>query len=258
VEVQQPVVSTASNLPAPPKAPVGMAAAIPFDAADKRPRIAIVITELGPSVSAAESAIRHLPPEVTLAFLTFAPDVADLVGEARSAGHEVLLDVPMEPATYPEDDPGVGALMTTASDSENLRRLDGALSRTQGYVGIINFMGSRFTSAQEKLGPVFGFLHDRDMMIVDTRANALTAVPSLAAQMKIPFVLADLTVDAEPSREAIDKNLAQLEQIAKAKGKALGIAGTYPVSIDRIAEWAKSLAAKGIALAPVSAIATKP
>jgi polysaccharide deacetylase 2 family uncharacterized protein YibQ len=258
IEVQPAAAPPSSPLPVPPKVPTGMDAALPFNTADTRPRIAIVITELGPSVSTAESAIRHLPPEVTLSFLTFAPDVGDLVNEARAGGHEVLLDIPMEPATYPEDDPGVGALMTTASDSENLRRLDSDLARAQGYVGIVNFMGSRFTSAQEKLQPVFTMLQTRNLLVVDTRANALTAMPSLAVQMKVPFAVADVTIDGEPSREAIDKNLDQLEAIAKAKGKALGIAGAYPVSLERIAEWSKSLAAKGIALAPVSAIATMP
>ncbi len=231
---------------------------MPFDMTDKRPRIALLITELGPSVATAESAITHLPPQVSMAFLAFSQDAADLAKEAHEAGHEVLLDVPMEPATYPDDDPGPSALMTTASDTENVRRINLNLQRTQDYVGIVNFMGSRFTSSQEKMKPVFSVLLQHDLLMVDTRANALTVVPTLAQEMKLPYAIADLTVDAEPSREAIDRNLAQLEQIARTKGKALGIAGAYPVSFERISEWSKSLAAKGLALVPVSAIATMP
>ena len=212
-------------LPAPPKGPPnGMQSARPFNGDDKRPRIAVLITELGPSRGTADAAIQHLPPDVSLAFLPFPGDVEDMVNSARVAGHEVLLDVPMEPAGYPDNDPGPDALMTTASDSENLRRLNHNLGRAHGYVGIVNFMGSRFTTAQEKLTPIFSALHQRDLLVADTRANALTAVPSLAKELKIPYAVADLVIDAQASRDSIDAALAQLEIIARANGKAFGVA----------------------------------
>jgi polysaccharide deacetylase 2 family uncharacterized protein YibQ len=246
-------------LPAPPQPPAnGTASAKPFDTADKRPRIGIIITELGPSATAVETAIMHLPPEISFAFLPFSNDTDALAGKSRVAGHEILLDIPMEPATFPEDDPGPDALMTTVSDTENIRRFNWDLARASGYVGIVNFMGSRFTASEEKLQPIFTTLHAQGLLVVDTRANPLTAVPTLAAEMKVPFAVADLTIDSSASRDAIDANLARLEQIATQKGRALGIAGTYPITFERLAQWSKSLSAKGIALAPVSAIVTTP
>ncbi len=250
---------TPSTLPVPPKPGAdGMDSARPFDQSDKRPRIAILVTELGQSRDAGQAAIHALPPQVSLAFLPFPDETEAMAGEAKAAGHEVLLDIPMEPSNYPDDDPGPDALMTTASDGENTRRLNWDLARAHGYVGVVNFMGARFTAAQEKLAPLFAALRARDLLIADTRANALTAVPAMAEQARVPYALADLTIDAEASRDSVDASLAQLEVLARKNGKAFGVAGTYPVTFERLAQWAKSLDAKGIALAPVSAVVTMP
>ena len=243
-------------LPSPRASSNGLESARVFDATDKRPRIAILIMDLGPSREAAESAIKTLPPDISLAFLPFSTDTPSLADEARSAGHEILLDIPMEPSNYPDDDPGPDALLTTVSDAENLRRLNWDLARTSGYVGVVNFMGSRFTTAQEKLKPVFAALHDHGLVVVDTKVNSLTAIPGLARDLKMPFVVADVAIDAGASRDTIDENLAKLESIARQQGSALGIASSYPLTIERVAEWAKSLTAKGFVLAPVSALAT--
>ena len=250
----------ADALPAPPPktAPNGKSGAKPFDKTDKRPRIAIVITGLGPSPQIVHAAIDHLPPEISLAFLPFAADTDSLAEQARVAGHEILLDIPMEPSSYPDDDPGPQSLMTANSDAENLKRLDWNLARASGYVGVVNFMGSRFTTAEVKLAPVLTVLHDKGLLVVDTRANPLTAVPGLARELKVPYAVADLDIDAMASRDAIDQNLAKLEDIARKDGKAVGVAGVYPVTFERLAEWARSLPSKGIALAPISATVTSP
>ena len=244
-------------LPA-PKAPGAEAGIKPFDPSDIRPRIAIVITELGLSRQSTEAAIAKLPPEVTLAFLPFTPDTDALAAQARAAGHEILLDVPMEPANYPEDDPGPEALMTNVADAENLKRLGWNLARTAGYAGVVNYMGSRFVTADAKLTPVLSALHDHGLLFVDTHSNPLSSVGGLARELKVPYAAADIILDAAASRDAIDQALTKLEGIARGRGKAVGIAGTYPVTFERLAEWTKSLGAKGIALAPITAVVTAP
>ena len=71
------------------------------------------------------------------------------------------------------------------------------------------------------------------------------------------WAVADSTVDADPTAAAIDKQLADLEGIATQDGAALGIGGLYPVTVERIAAWAAALGAKGLALAPATAVATR-
>lgn len=239
-----------------------------FPANDVRPRIAIVITALGQKEDLTLAAIQQLPPEVTLSFspysgctlgadgaLLCSQRLADLIAAAREAGHEVLLDLPMEPRTYPSDDPGPQALLTSLDAGENTRRLDWVLGRADGYVGVATYMGSRFTASADHLRPVLRELNDRGLLFLDSRYGEGSAGPKLAAEIGVPRAVNDRFLDTEPSRAAIDAKLAQLERQAREKGSAVAMALPYPVTVERISGWAKALVAKGVALAPISALA---
>ena len=227
----------------------------PFDRADKRPRIAIVIVGLGPSGAATETAINDLPGAVTLAFDPYTRRLGEWIDRARAAGHEVLLTLPMEPTDYPRQDPGPYTLLTSLSPRENLERLDWVLSRVSGYVGLTNMMGSRFTTSQTSLIPVFEELKKRGLMFVDGRASEQSVAGALANSMALPRVVADNAVDADPTREAIDRQLAALEEFAQRNGAALGTGLTYPVTLERVALWSRGIEEKNLVLAPASALA---
>jgi len=230
----------------------------PFDRADKRPRIAIVITGLGPSGAATETAIDDLPGAVTLAFDPYTRRLDEWIARARAAGHEVLLGLPMEPVDYPRQDPGPYTLLTSLSPKENLERLELVLSRVSGYVGVTGLMGSRFTASQTNLIPVLDELKKRGLMFVDARASAQSVAGAVAQSMGLPHVAADDRLDAEPTRDAVDRQLQALEAVARRDGSALGIGFVYPVTLERVALWASTLEPKGIALAPASALPGMP
>jgi len=230
----------------------------PFDRSDTRPRVAVIIAGLGPAGAATQSAIDSLPGAVTLAFDPYARRLGEWVDAARGAGHEVILSVPMEPTDFPRQDPGPYTLLTSLAGKENVERLDWVLSRATGYVGIANMMGSRFTTSQSSLVPVFDELKKRGLLFVDTRASEQSVAGSLANSLGVPRVVGDVTLDAEAAREAIDQRLSQLEDKARRSGAALATGFAYPVTLERVALWAKTLGDKGIALAPASALVTAP
>ncbi len=230
----------------------------PFDRGDKRPRIAVIITGLGPSGTATEASIDELPGAATLAFDPYTKQLPAWIDRARAAGHEVLLALPMEPADYPRQDPGPYALLTSLSAKENLDRLNWLLSRAVGYVGVTNMMGARFTASQAGLVPVFDELKKRGLMFVDGRASDQSVAGALAQSMGLPRVMDDARLDDEATRDAIDRHLAELEEAARRSGMALGMGSAYPVTLERVALWAKTLEDKGIALAPASALASWP
>lgn len=230
----------------------------PFDRADKRPRIAIIITGLGLSGATTEASIDELPGAATLAFDPYAQQLPAWIDRARAAGHEVLLALPMEPADYPRQDPGPYTLLTSLSAKENLDRLNWLLSRAVGYVGVINMMGARFTTSEANLVPIFDEIKKRGLMFVDGRASDQSVAGTLAQSMGLPRAVDDEKLDAEATRDAIDRHLAGLEATARSKGMALGMGFAYPVTLERVALWAKTLADKGIALAPASALASWP
>ena len=230
----------------------------PFNTADKRPRIAIVVTGLGLSAAATESAIQGLPGSVTLAFAPYSPRLNEWIRLARAAGHEVLINVPMEPTNYPAYDPGPQTLLTTLNAEGNLDRLLWSLSRGTGYVGVVDFLGSQFTTSRVHMTPILDAIKQRGLLYLDSNSSPRSVSGAVAAKLKLVSAKATLTLDERASRTEIDRRFAELEQRAKREKQAIGIASPYPVSLERIATWVRQLEARGIAIAPVSALTQTP
>jgi polysaccharide deacetylase 2 family uncharacterized protein YibQ len=230
----------------------------PFNLDDKRPRIAVVLTGLGLSDSATEAAINQLPPAVTLSFSPYARGLERWIALARARGHEVMLDLPMEPATFPNEDPGPQGLLVGLSAEENLNRLDWVLSRGSAYVGLAGAMGSRFTASRDSVEPVLRELKERGLIFLDRRTTENSLVTALAEELGLPAAVNNRSVDErQASRVAIDARLAQIERIALTEGFAVAMAQPYPITLDRLAEWSTEITSRGFALAPISALADR-
>ena len=223
-----------------------------------QPRIAVVITGLGLSAAATEAAIRQLPAGITLSFSPYARQLNQWIALARVNGHEVMLDLPMEPASYPDDDPGPHALLTGLDTDQNLERLDWVLHRANSYVGVAAYMGSRFTASETHLRPVLEELHERGLMFLDNQSNAQTVSGRLASRLGLPFVINNRAIDrAQASRVAINSRLTEIERIAQEQGQSVAVAQPYPVTIERLRDWAQNLESRGFALVPITAVAAQ-
>ncbi len=226
----------------------------PFDRGDPRPKIALIVGDMGLSRVATDAALRRLPPTVTLAFDAQGDAVEAWLKRARQDGYETLLSLPMEPLDFPRSDPGPNALLTSLPNADNIERLQDFLKRGAGYVGVTSLTGSRFTSDPEKLQPVLEEIGKRGLLLLDFRLAAQGVAADLARRLKIPSASCALTIDIDPAPRSIDSALAQLEKIALMEGRAVAMASPLPVTLERIELWAKGLAARGLVLAPVSAI----
>jgi hypothetical protein len=217
-------------------------------------KIAIVVSGLGLSASATKAAIDALPPAVTLGFAPYAEDVSSWVSEARARGHELLLEIPMEPFDFPDSDPGPHTLRSGQNDEANLQRLTWALTRFTGYAGVTNLLGQRFLSDSDALSPTMTFLNRRGLYFFDNGSAAQSVTPIVGAQVGMPLAQSGPAIDSIQTALEIDRRLSDLETQARANGSAVGSAFLYPVTIARLAEWAKGLQARGFVLVPVSAI----
>ncbi len=244
--------------PAPEQLPYWERYRQPFNMDDKRPRIAVVLSGLGLSDSATEAAINKLPSAVTLSFSPYTRGLERWIALARSRGHEVMIDLPMEPATFPNEDPGPQALLTSLSAEDNLDRLDWVLSRGSAYVGVAGAMGSRFTASRSAMEPILRDVKSRGLIFLDRRTTENSVVPELAREIGLPRAVNNRSVDErQASRVAIDARLAQIERIALTDGYAVAMAQPYPVTLDRLADWATELTARGFVIAPISALANQ-
>ena len=219
-----------------------------FNFEDRRPKVAVMVLGLGLQAELFDAALA-LPGPIGLQLSPYAPDLPGLVERSRRAGHEVLLDLPMEPADYPASDPGPHTLLADNSQEENLKRLDWVLSRASGYAAMAGG-GGRF-AASEQVATVLNVLAKRGLALIELGAGQLGRA---AAAAGLPYASAPHAIDQNPSAQAIDLALAGLEAAALANGSALGLAQDYPVSLERLRLWAATLADKGLVLAPVSAV----
>ncbi len=220
--------------------------------AAKMPVVAIVIGGLGVGAAKTTDAIMKLPPAVTLAFTPYGADPSKLAERARAQRHEILLQIPMEPFDYPDNDPGPQTLLTTLAAEQNLDRLYWHLSRFQGYAGITNFMGARFVVADAAMQPIVREAAKRGLGFLDDGSAPRSVAPTLAAGQAMPFAKADFSIDAVPTALEIDRALVKLESLAKERGTAVGVASALPISIDRIGAWIKTLEGHGIMLVPLT------
>ena len=218
-------------------------------------RIALVVSGMGISESATAHAIETLPPEVTLSFAPYGPRLQEWIDKARAAGHEVLLELPMEPFGYPQNDPGPHTLLTGANAAENISRLEWLMSRFTGYAGVMNYQGARFTASSSALKPVLAALGARGLLYVDNGASARSLAPALAREAALPAVQATRIVDPVQNPEVIATALDILAQISAESGSAVGVASGFPVTVDALTQWAAKLKEEGYVLVPVTALA---
>ena len=222
------------------------------------PRIAVVVGGLGISASSTAEAMAQLPAAVTLAFAPYGANLDNLAASARAHGHEILLQVPMEPFDYPDNDPGPQTLLTSLSSAQNVDRLQWLMARMQGYVGVASLMGSRFTASDAALSPILREVAKRGLIYVDDGSSARSIAGQIAGANNLPFAKADVVLDRLPAPKEIDQALARLEMMAREHGSAVGFANASPATITRIADWAKNIGGRGFVLVPISMMVTKP
>lgn len=221
------------------------------------PTVSIVIGGLGVGAAKTNDAIARLPAAVTLAFTPYGSDPGKLVERARAQKHEVLLQIPMEPYDYPDNDPGPQTLLTTVPPEQNIDRLTWHMSRFQGYVGLANFMGSRFVVTDTAMQPIIKEAAKRGLAYLDDGSAPRSVAGQLATAKGVPSATADAVIDQVPTAVEIDKALAKLEGIARERGSAVGMASALPISIDRIGNWAQRLEGRGILLVPLTTVLMK-
>jgi len=223
-------------------------------AAGGKAMIAIVVTGMGLNEAATLNAIVDLPDNITLAFAPYSRALERTVAAARAGGHELMLEAPMEPFDYPNSDPGPQTLLTGQPARANLDRLFWLMSRTGGYIGLINNLGARFTSSASDLSPIMEELGLRGLAYLDDGSSNRSLTRQLATANRVPFARASALLDANPSRAAILAELEKLEAAAREQGQAIGIISALPVSIATIVNWARGLQERQMELVPVSAL----
>ena len=227
-----------------------------FDRSSRRPRVGLLLAGIGMNEAESDAAIRALPGAVSLAVSPYAANTIRLLATARATGHEYLIAIPLEPTGFPLNDPGPATLLTSAPPEKNAANLLWALSRIQGYVGATGVIGTmrgeRLAAMTDQMDMMLFELSGRGLLYIDPRKDRGPVSRAWGRH-------ANLIVDDPAEQAGIDAKLAELEQQARDHGSALGLVmRPTPIAVARIAAWSNGLTERGLALAPVSALALAP
>lgn len=211
-------------------------------------RVAIIVEGLGLNKTATEAAIDALPPGVTLAFSPYARDLEGWLNRAQEAGHEVLVEVPMESKRFPAEDPGPLGLLTSLDQIENVERLSAILEQAPGTAGVLDVSGSRFRESAEHINILMNNLDARGLFYVQGR-------PGLRlGNNRVASATTDMVLDERAFRASIDARLDYVERLARYQGSSVAVASAKPVTFERLALWLDEIGARGVAVAPVSEV----
>ncbi|MBL4691790.1 MAG: divergent polysaccharide deacetylase family protein, partial [Magnetovibrio sp.] len=208
------------------------------------------------SRAATEAAIRGLPSEVSFSLNVYARGLDFWMKKMRSSGHEVLLEMPSEPANFPFDDPGPAALRALAPLQENIQKLEFILSRTSGYFGVISIYGGKFLKVEDQVRGVLEQLNRRGLMYVDGGAVGSQGT-RVAYKQKMPWASVELNLDEVLGKAALLRQLKELEALAEKRSMTMARITATPLSLKLLSNWIQELPSKRMRLVPVSALANK-
>ncbi|PZU56302.1 MAG: hypothetical protein DI552_09860 [Brevundimonas sp.] len=216
-----------------------------------KPRVALIVGGLGLNAVTTRAAIERLPPEVTLSFVPYAENLQGWIDQARAQGHEVMLEMPMEPSGYPDNDPGPYTLLASGGPDDVKAKMDWLLGRATGYFGVTNYLGDRFAASDAGMGAFLSVLRQHGIAFLDD--GSFQRRPGAWARAS-----ADKIIDQTQSPAAVIAALNSLEAQAKIRGSALGTGFSYPVTVETAARWTAGLEQRGLQLAPASAMTMRP
>ena len=148
--------------------------------------------------------------------------------------------MPMEPFDYPDNDPGPQTLLTSLRADQNVDRLQWLMSRMQGYVGIANYMGARFTASEQALAPVLREAAKRGLIYVDDGASPRSVASQIAGARTCRSPRPTSCSTRCRRRPRSTARWRGSKCAARDRGSAVGVATALPATIARIAEWAKA------------------
>jgi uncharacterized protein len=226
----------------------------PAHLGNRKPVIAIVIDDMGLDRKHSARAVK-LPAAVTLAYLPYSPDIKIQTDSAKKAGHELLVHLPMQPDRKTAD-PGPDYLAADMSPLELHERIEKNLKAFDGYAGVNNHMGSKFTRDRDALNVVMAALEEKKLLFLDSRTSPKTVAEDAARAHHLETSHRDVFIDNDESAAAVGKSLLQIERVAHHAGAAIAIGHPKDITLAALEKWLPTLKEKGFDLVPLSKVIT--
>lgn len=221
--------------------------------AGERPRIAIIIDDLGYAIAAGERAVL-LPGPVACAILPGTPGATRLAAAAHQHGKEVLVHLPMQ-ANVEDDGDEPGSITLDMSRAAFANAFETAMDSVPGAVGVNNHRGSLLTRHPGHMLWLMQEINAREsMFFVDSYTTHQSVALRIAEESGVDAVKRDVFLDAEVSSEAIERQFERLKRLARTRGAAVAIGHPYELTLAILERELPRLAEEGFDLVPISAL----
>jgi polysaccharide deacetylase 2 family uncharacterized protein YibQ len=214
------------------------------------------VTVIGLGLSSAATArALALPAAVGMSFSPYAADLDGWRRRAAAGGHEVLLDLPLQPLRFPADDSGPLTLLVDASPAEQAAALERVLAGSDGYRGVVAAAGA-FAEQPSRFAPIAAALEARGLGLVELAGDRLREVAG--GGRSLAYAPATAPRSDEPGAVAVERALGAAEAEALRHGRAMAAVPPSPLGLDRLAAWIAGLGDKGMTLVPPGALLLPP
>lgn len=220
-------------------------------APSKKPRLAIIVDDMGDNLAAAQQLLAIDLP-LTFSVLPEEPDTNRIATLIHARGHEVMIHIPMEPLAYPRISPGRNALYVNLSAAEIRRRFADYLKKVPFAVGCNNHMGSRFTESRRGMKIVAALIKKAGLFFIDSLTTPRSVAFAEVRRDGVPAAVRDRFLDNVQDVDRISAQIRSLAELALRQGHAIGICHPHPATIAALRREAPFLRHEGIDLVPVS------
>lgn len=218
----------------------------------RRPRLAIVVDDLGYDRAQADSLFRIAYP-LTISVLPHESSSSEIAEEAHRRGYQVMLHLPMASNAGDKDEaielhPGM-ALAT-------VEKTFSAMLDTVPYAaGVNNHEGSLGTADQKLMDELMPLLHERNLFFIDSRTTVATVAETAAHAAGVAAARRNVFLDDEQYAPAIRKQFALAIRDARQKGSALAIGHPHPETLEVLNEMLPEAERQGVRLVFASDLA---
>lgn len=219
--------------------------------ASRKP-VSLVIGGLGINPALTDRAIDILPADVTLSFAAHSRGLQNWINKARTDGHEVLIEIPMESVGYNRSEPGAEYTLKAGDPQANERHLHWLLSRGQGYFGVINYNGDQFLTRADAAAKTLDRFSQSGLGFIADGSFDTPTLPTLTRSVGLPFAQGFGVIDPNPEEALIAAELSKLGQEAASETAPIGVGFAYPETLAAVNKWIETLPEQSLQLVPAS------
>lgn len=217
----------------------------------KRARIAILMDDLGINLERGVAAI-NLDIPISVAIIPGEHYATELMRFAYQKQREILIHMPMEPVSYPTNNPGPLGLFINQTDEEIIANTKHLIELLPYATGGNNHMGSEFTRHSDKMDLVLAEMNKAHLFFVDSLTISDSVAYQQALHLGVPTTIRDRFLDNEREVDKISVQLNELVALAKKNGHAIGICHPYPETIIALERFAQQFDTLDISIVPLA------